>query len=722
PLLWLAVIDGARRLDKIGWLVGADGEGDGEGDSEGDGETARQFWAALLSAVFLALVYHGIFSLRSADAGFSGGERLLGLLWSLMTHLLVFMALFMLLRLISGLAGLARRPHRLELGLVLLLSGALAALSLQGTVLAALSFTGVYAALYALAFGLALAVYAAGLGVRLYRPAQMLSHPLELLFTALSGLRPVALLVIPPLAYSLLVRAAPFDWHFLLQRLSVVLVWTLSFALIYSALRAPASPLLRLPRGAGLALLLLATATAGGYRLLELSSPVLARRAGLDAAATLERYGSYDLSYGLASRLAAPPGSRASPDFYRFLQASTNVPRSLKLAPVAVNLVADLEPRGGFKPHIFILAIDSLRADYLSPYNPEVTFTPEIARFAKESIVMENAFTRYGATGLSEPSLWVGGMLLHMQYVTPFYPMNALQKLLDAEGYRSYVSLDTILSVILKPGPELIPLDEARPDKDFAFCATVRELQAKLDLHPPAVPAFAFTLAQDIHISVINREGAGPAGDARYPGFYAPYASRLARIDACFGEFIAYLKARGLFDESIVVLTTDHGDSLGEEGRWGHAYTIFPEIMRVPLIVHLPPRLREEVITDPGAPAFLTDLTPSLYYLLGHRPIVKSELFGRPLFTETQDEGSDYLREHYLLASSYGPVYGILGDGGRSLYIADGVSYTDYLFDLRHNPLGERQPLSDELRLSYQALIRDKLEALNRFYGFDPER
>jgi membrane-anchored protein YejM (alkaline phosphatase superfamily) len=65
-----------------------------------------------------------------------------------------------------------------------------------------------------------------------------------------------------------------------------------------------------------------------------------------------------------------------------------------------------------------------------------------------------------------------------------------------------------------------------------------------------------------------------------YGAFYAPYASRLRRIDTCCGEFIADLKARGLFDRSIVILTADHGDSLGEQGRMGHAYTIFPEILQ----------------------------------------------------------------------------------------------------------------------------------------------
>jgi arylsulfatase A-like enzyme len=65
------------------------------------------------------------------------------------------------------------------------------------------------------------------------------------------------------------------------------------------------------------------------------------------------------------------------------------------------------------------------------------------------------------------------------------------------------------------------------------------------------------------------------------------------RIDGCFGAFVDDLKRRGLYDSSIVVVTADHGDSLGEAGRWGHAYTVFPEILRVPFIARLPKPLLE---------------------------------------------------------------------------------------------------------------------------------
>ena len=90
-----------------------------------------------------------------------------------------------------------------------------------------------------------------------------------------------------------------------------------------------------------------------------------------------------------------------------------------------------------------------------------------------------------------------------------------------------------------------------------------------------------------LHVARLARNPATPA--SAYPGFAAGYAAQVAALDRCLGEFIGYLKNKDLYDHSVVILTSDHGESLGEEGRWGHAYTLHPEVVQIPLIVHLPP-------------------------------------------------------------------------------------------------------------------------------------
>jgi arylsulfatase A-like enzyme len=549
---------------------------------------------------------------------------------------------------------------------------------------------------YAAALGVTLSAYVAGI--------RLSSEP--------RSIRPgwaAGAWVLAPIALAggwLALQTARMDWNYLLQKLIVTSVWLAVFAAIYrTPLRVPTGP-----RSVS-AMLLMAIGVVIGFRTLE-ATPLLQSHLKL-----LDHYAGYDVSFRLIRDILAPPVASGDEAFYRFLSQNTNIPRSTAVAPAEVNLVERFEANHTSKPHIFIFVIDSLRRDYLSPYNPAVKFTPSVADFARDSVVLENAFTRYGGTGLSEPSIWVGGLMFHKQYVTPFSPMNSLEKLIQRNQYQAFISRDSILATILGQWPASSELDRSKANMNYDFCATLQELEGRVSTASRvAGPFFAYTQPQNIHISVIQREQESVLPGGPYNDYYAPYASRVAWMDTCFGGFIQFLKARGLYENSIVVLTSDHGDSLGEEGRWGHAYTMFPEILRIPLIVHLPPALRKRLAYDPDGITFLTDITPTLYYLLGHRPIRPNAMFGRPIFTEKIEEQKPYQRDDYMVASSYGAVYGILSANGRRLYIADAVNQKDYSFDLSGAP--SPLPVSDSARSAYRQQIREGILGINDFYGF----
>jgi arylsulfatase A-like enzyme len=210
-----------------------------------------------------------------------------------------------------------------------------------------------------------------------------------------------------------------------------------------------------------------------------------------------------------------------------------------------------------------------------------------------------------------------------------------------------------------------------------------------------------------------------PAANA-YPGFFAPVAAAVKKMDGCFGEFVQYLKSNGMYDDSIVILTSDHGDSLGDRGQWGHAYTIFPEVMRVPLIVHLPEWLRSKVETDLSRVALSADITPTLYELLGYQPADLGSLYGSPLFVARGGRLSDRRRGPVLLASSYGSVYGMLRHNGRFLYIANAIEGRDYAYDLSSNEIGERVQVTAAMRTLNWRLIREEVAKLAAQYHFTP--
>jgi arylsulfatase A-like enzyme len=408
----------------------------------------------------------------------------------------------------------------------------------------------------------------------------------------------------------------------------------------------------------------------------------------------------------------------ADVELFNYLQAYTGIPRSVTLTPREVSFVTDASQLAEVRPNIFIIVVDSLRRDYLGAYNSEVTFTPAIDQFASESLVFEQAFSRYGATGLSEPSIWVGGMLPHQQYVSPFAPMNPLQTLLRAQGYDAYISVDPILDKILEPEGWVTELDEGRQAGEIELCQSLVELQHRVSGRTDvSTPVFAYTQPQNLHIATITRGGVAAVDETSYGDYYAPYASRLRQLDGCFGNFVDYLKVEGLYDASVVILTSDHGDSLGEGGRFGHAYTIFPEILRIPLIMHVPISLTVGLGVDETGLTFSTDITPTLYTLLGFEPEGRGPGSGRSLFTRRADARHDYVAADHLVASSYGPVYGLISDGGGSVYILDSVNYRDHFYDLTTESNAASGRISSARRRSSREAIRRLLTELNDWYG-----
>jgi hypothetical protein len=133
---------------------------------------------------------------------------------------------------------------------------------------------------------------------------------------------------------------------------------------------------------------------------------------------------------------------------------------------------------------------------------------------------------------------------------------------------------------------------------------------------------------------------------------------------------------------------------------------------------HLPSALRRRLVMDTQAPAFSTDITPTLYYLLGHKPLKKNPLFGRPLFANSLEELRAYESDHYMVASSYSPIYGILDSRGESLYLADALNRENHLFDLVHDPSGRENLITFDAEKKNESLIRNDVDAIARFFHF----
>ena len=656
--------------------------------------------AALVVTIFHAVAAFPATLPLSTQAAILEGMR------SLLTHLVVFLGVFAVMCVIRGVSRVVTTGDVVEAWTSRGVLAFVLSIFLFTIVLRPLSLIGVRAAVVAAAFGAALAMTLGPRGTGAPRGLAQAMSGLVPRWATRSGSTALAwIAIVGVVVWWLERRATVTDWNFTIAKTTAFVSWLLALAAMIRVLPAWTRGPAWLPFPLCLAVLGVASASGSPAGPLQASDAWKGR----------------DPSLRLIADALAPAAPVSDEGLQDFLQLHTNIPRSTTVAPVTIDLATLEGAPARVRPHIFLFVIDSLRRDYLSPYNPEVTFTPALDRFARESSVFERAFTRYGATGLSVPALWVGGLVLHKQYVMPFGPMNTLAKLLEHEQYDRWLAMDNILDAILPSDFKPTEIDPGIQSGQFSFCLAVNDVRRRLDkLAPDGPPTFVYALPQDIHIATITREGAQPIDGESYGSFYAPYASRLRRLDKCFGDFILDLKARGLFDRSIVIVTADHGDSLGEQGRMGHAYTIFPEIMQVPLIVHLPTDMAASLRAETAAPAYTTDITPTLYALLGHEPRRPTSFFGRPLFRKQGVSLPVRSPEPEMVASSYGSVYGVLLDDARRLYVTDAIARREYAYQLDGSGAGRSRAVTDEDRSSSQRAIRTTVEQIAQFYGYYP--
>jgi hypothetical protein len=343
----------------------------------------------------------------------------------------------------------------------------------------------------------------------------------------------------------------------------------------------------------------------------------------------LDRYSIYNPTFRVADAIMRPSlSSSGQTAFMRFARANTAF--AADLPPTSLDFVEPLAP-APHPPNLFLFVVDSLRPttwrpttrrsrsrreSMSSPRTPSCFATPSRALAAPAFRCRQSGWARSARTS---------------QYIKPFWPMNTLEKLLTANRYRAVMGVDVIMEQLLRPADAPIELDRGVRTMDYRLCRTLDELESKMPVSSAAdaPPIFAIRCRRICTCRTSCRRRCRQASRILVSTRRMPRAS--ARSIAGFGEFVDFLKRHDLYDNSIVVLTSDHGEMLGEEGRWGHAY------------YHLS---ANPAGAAAGAPAagrgprdgagyrrhqFLTDITPTVYAALGYHPRASNALMGEPL-------------------------------------------------------------------------------------------
>ncbi len=701
PLLWLAVIDHfSARLpnDEPPHVVTGQ---------------RRLFAAALATALSVWLLHIAVSSLRSDISGGWAGW-LATITWALVLDVAAALAVFVVVSLATSIASTRRHGFVWEYAFVVALIALGIAEFVRRLVLPSLAFGEVEAAVGAIPFGIAMALMWSGWRIRQRRRDRPADTALGLLVALFEGrsTRSLLLVCVVPVAASLSFRfVEQVDWALIVNRLIAVLEALLIFGFFLGRFRDRQDDswsnrrLVIVPLAA---LLVLWTLPYAATALVAAT-----RNQHLESELALERLPTTDPFGDAVARIwveQQPPNM----DYYRTMTAANTLPSSQHpAAPERTFASTPVDIRAPL-PHVFILLVDSLRRDYLSPYNPAVTFTPSMAKFAADSYVFNNAFTKYGGTWMSIPSLWTGTPLTR-GWGRIFKQINALEPLIRAGGYDFLIN-DYTVATEFTPAANATFLNPGIPSVQTDLCDNVTALRAHIETRARSDrPLFTFLAPMNVHILNTRNASSGPV-DPRHSGFYAPYAVRLERLDSCFGSFITYLRERGLYDNSIFIVTADHGETLGTDGNWGHQFFLFPEDVRIPLIVRLPPAMRERFTTDLARLALLPDIAPTLLSLVGQPVRELGPPFGSPLFVPPDREPLPRRRESFLIMSSYGSTFAIVRRNGKFLYVSDLVSWREYAYTLFRQPLGERVPITDTLRRAGQADIRTKMAEVDAIF------
>ncbi len=203
----------------------------------------------------------------------------------------------------------------------------------------------------------------------------------------------------------------------------------------------------------------------------------------------------------------------------------------------------------------------------------------------------------------------------------------------------------------------------------------------------PARPFFAVCWTDQTHDPYLLSEGTAPLqlppADARGPfaSDLARYLAILQQTDAQLARVFATLRARGIADDTLVVVTGDHGEAFADPHQQrGHAWSVYEEEVHVPLMVWNPRLFPEGGRSE--AIGGHVDINPTMADLLGIKP--PDGWQGFSLFDPARPPRA------YFMAIAGGSVFGVRE--GDWKYIYDVTSGRESLFDLATDPRRTTRP------------------------------
>jgi len=340
---------------------------------------------------------------------------------------------------------------------------------------------------------------------------------------------------------------------------------------------------------------------------------------------------------------------------------------------LATALARESVPTKSSQPDVFLITIDTLRADHVHCYGYEHIQTPALDSLAKDGIRFVQAFTPSPITNTSHTTI-LTGLLPSRHGVTDFaVPLAATHptwaELLKKKGYHTTAFIGAVIldSKTLAPGldrgfdfydnfPEH-PQTKSRWGRvERRGMDVVQHAERWLNAHPTG-PHFVWVHLYDPH----DPYEPPPPYSQTYKDHL--YDGEIAYADSALANFVAYLKKQGWYENSVVIVVGDHGEGLGEHHEDTHGIFLYDSTTHVPLIVKRPGRGNAGKMVN--AQVRTTDILPTVLDLL-HVPLPE-RLDGeslKPYFGGMEDASRTAFGEtDYPLRFGWAPLRSVRAEG-----------------------------------------------------------
>jgi choline-sulfatase len=324
-------------------------------------------------------------------------------------------------------------------------------------------------------------------------------------------------------------------------------------------------------------------------------------------------------------------------------------------------------------PDVFLITIDTLRADHLHCYGYDRIRTPALDQLAKQGVRFTEAFTPSPITNSSHASI-LTGLLPSAHGVSDFGIALAAERVTLAEslkkrGYRTAAFIGSVIldSKSLAPGldrgfefydnfPQQSETKSRWGRLERRGLEVVQRTEAWLNAHRDG-SHFIWVHLYDPHDPY---EPPPP-----YSELYKDrlYDGEIAYADSALGHFLAYLRKQGWYDGALIIVVGDHGEGLGEHHEDTHGIFLYDATTHVPLIVKLPNE--REAGREARNQVRTTDIMPTILDLLGvSLPVNLDGASMKPLLVGIEETPRTVLGEtDYPLRFGWAPLRSVRKEG-----------------------------------------------------------